>query len=275
MKYTQDMMLQSDSGYCMPFEERERDVKVLLPYGSQIHPKTGEKFFHHGMDFDARHYLLSAVATGVVTGLGNDNVHGVYMVIRYGGYEVTYANLSNIFMTYGKTVKAGQVVAVSDQILHMEVKFKGEELDPIEFLTMLYANLKVMEQHGKVCSPEFMTIDMDIHTAYDKDRKEIEELMLRFIPDYLQDLHEGLYMLPDHTELSLRNIFSLSASKGYFFEEIPCMANPLGLGRRSQSIAEKVQNLLIADFLNYLALRHHVFLSTLSTLEKKKHTTMP
>ena len=27
MKFTQDMMLQSDSGYCMPFEEKGKDVR--------------------------------------------------------------------------------------------------------------------------------------------------------------------------------------------------------------------------------------------------------
>ena len=47
MKYTQDMMLQSDSGYCMPFEEKGKDVEMSLGYGKQKHPKTGEMFFHH------------------------------------------------------------------------------------------------------------------------------------------------------------------------------------------------------------------------------------
>ena len=275
MKYTQDMMLQSESGYCMPFEERDKDVTVTLAYGKQIHPLTHEPFFHHGIDFKASHYLLSAVASGIVTGLGNDSVHGVYQIIRYDDYEVTYAHLSNVFVTYGKQVRAGQAVAVSDQLLHMEVRFRGEELDPITFLTMLYGNLKSMEQQGKVGIPEFVTIDMDVHTAYDKDRKEIEELMIRYIPDYLHDLYKGFYMVPEHTELALRNIFALSTSKGYFFEELPSMANPLGLGVHSVSIAEKVQNLLIGDFLNYMALRHHVYLSSLSALEKKKHTTQP
>ena len=32
MKYTQEMMLQSDSGYCMPFEEKGKDVEMSLGY---------------------------------------------------------------------------------------------------------------------------------------------------------------------------------------------------------------------------------------------------
>ena len=90
-----------------------------------------------------------AVATGKVTGLGNDAIHGIYQITRYDDYEVTYAHLSNVFANYGKEVKAGQVIAVSADSLHVEVKYKGEELNPLEFLTMIYSNLKVMEQNGK------------------------------------------------------------------------------------------------------------------------------
>ena len=148
MKFTQDMMLQSDSGYCMPFEEKGKDVEMSLGYGKQKHPKTGEMFFHHGVDFPVKHYLLSALATGKVTGLGNDAVHGIYQVIRYGLYEVTYSHLSNVFANYGTEVKAGQVVAVSADLLHMEVKYNGVELNPLEFLTMVYGNMKALEQNG-------------------------------------------------------------------------------------------------------------------------------
>ena len=276
MQFTHEMILQSDSGYCMPFEEKNKDVEMSLGYGKQKHPKTGEKFFHHGIDFDVKHYLLSAVATGKVSGLGNDAIHGIYQVIRYGNYEVTYSHLSNVFANYGQVVKAGQVVAVSADMLHMEVKYNGEEMNPLEFLTMIYGNLKTMEQQGQVGAvPQFVTIDMDVHTMYDKDQKEIEELMMRFFPDYMSDMSNGLYSIPEHTELALRNIFTMSAMKNYFYETLPSMANPLGMGARSIPLAEKVQNLLIADYRNYLALRHHVFLSTMSALEKKKLKTEP
>ena len=274
MKFTQDMMLQSDSGYCMPFEEKGKDVEMSLGYGKQKHPKTGEMFFHHGVDFPVKHYLLSAVATGKVSGLGNNAVHGIYQVIRYGKYEVTYSHLSNVFANYAAEVKAGQVVAVSADMLHIEVKYNGEELNPLEFLTMIYGNLKALEQNGTLGAvPQFITIDMDVHTMYDKDQKEIEDLMMRWFPDYMQDMLAGLYTLPEHTELALRNIFNMSATKNYFFETLPSMANPLGMGARSIPLAEKVQNLLITDFLNYMALRHQIFLSSMSQAVKKNFMT--
>lgn len=251
----------------MPFEERDKDVELTLGYGKQKHPVTGTVFFHHGLDFEANHYLLSALASGTVSGIGNDATHGIYQVIRYGKYEVTYAHLANVFVNFGQTVKAGNIVALSDDRLHFEVKFDGKEINPIDFLTMLYGNVKAMEQTG---FPEFETYDMNIATQYDKDQKEIEELMLRFMPSYMEDLYKGMYVTPQHAEQSLRNIFSLSAAKHYFYEAMPSISNPLGIGQRAMSLACKVQNLLIADFLNYLALRHGIYLSTLSEVLKKK-----
>lgn len=44
MHYTQEMILHSDSGYCMPFEERNGEVTMSLGYGKQKHPHTGESF---------------------------------------------------------------------------------------------------------------------------------------------------------------------------------------------------------------------------------------
>ena len=50
MKYTEEMILQSESGYCMPFEERKgKDVKLSLGYGEQTDPTTGKTYFHHGI----------------------------------------------------------------------------------------------------------------------------------------------------------------------------------------------------------------------------------
>ena len=41
MKYTEEMILQSDSGYCMPFEEQQgKDVELSLGYGEQTDPAT-------------------------------------------------------------------------------------------------------------------------------------------------------------------------------------------------------------------------------------------
>lgn len=275
MKYTEEMILRSPSGYSMPFEERGKSVEMTLGYREQKHPVTGESFFHHGMDFNAPKYLLYALASGSVVGIGNDATHGIYQIIRYGKYEVTYGHLANVFVNFGQQVKAGHVVALCGDILHFEVRFEQNELNPIEFLTMLYGNLKATQQNGQNELSEFDSFEMTIPTQYDNDQTEIEDLMVRYLPNYMEDLYRGMYILPERTEQSLRNIFTQSASKNYFFETMPSISNPLGIGQRAMPLACKVQNLLIADFLNYLALRHNVYLSTMSELLKKKPITKP
>lgn len=164
------------------------------------------------------------------------------------------------------------IIAISGDLLHMEVRFDGEEINPLEFLTMLYGNIKALEHNSQMGINE---LDMNIPSPYDTDRQEIEALMLRFLPSYFEDLQQGAYSLPEHTEQSLRNIFSLGASKHYFYETMPSMANPLGIGNRCMPLATKVQNLLIADFLNYLAMRHQVYLSTMDEVLKKNSKSKP
>ena len=276
MKYTEEMILQSDSGYCMPFEEQQgKDVELSLGYGEQTDPATGEKFFHHGIDFNVRCYMLSALASGIVSGVGNDSGPGICQTIRYGEYEVTYGNLSNVFAQFGQRVKAGQTVALSGDKLHMTVRFKGEELNPLEFLTMLYGNIQAMRQAGGHETDYLSGLEMELKTDYERDKREIEELMLHFLPHYMEDLRHGAYTLPRNTEQSLRHIFTVGAMKEYFYENMPSMANPLGLGHKAMPLACKVQNLLIADFLHYLALRHDVYLSTASSDIKKNSMTKP
>lgn len=146
MEYTVEMILRSPSGYCMPFEETKEDVTLSLDYGEQTHPATGEKFFHHGIDFPVSHRLLAAVASGTVSAVGSDRTHGICQTIRYGKYEVTYGHLANVYAGFGQPVRAGETVALSGRLLHMEVRFDGEELNPLEFLTMLYGNLKAVGQ---------------------------------------------------------------------------------------------------------------------------------
>ena len=137
---------------------------------------------------------------------------------------------------------------------------------------MLYGNVKAVQQNGMGGVPDFPAFEMTMPTDYERDREEIERLMMRFLPAYMQDLQRGRYTLPQHTEQSLRHIFTMGAVKEYFYETMPSMSNPLGLGQKAVPLACKVQNLLIADFLNYLALQHDVYLSTMSEDVKKNFT---
>ena len=98
MEYTSEMNLISPSGYSMPFTlDKGEQVKVTLDYGEQTHLKTGEQFFHHGLDLETDYYPLRALASGVVTGVNRDALHGTSLTIHYSnkggsspkGYDVT------------------------------------------------------------------------------------------------------------------------------------------------------------------------------------------
>ena len=192
------------------------------------------------------------------SGIGVDRKKcGLDEVIKYGNYEITYAHMSNVFMQFGQKVKAGLAVGVTSDTLHMEVKYNGEEIDPMEFITMLYGNVKTWSEKGKQ-QPEFVAIDMDIHTNYDKDKEEIERLMLRFYANYMTDLSEGMYSSPERTEDSLRHIFSTAAIKNYFYETMPSRGNPVGIVRGSASLVSKGENRLRGDFWDYRAVGHRI-----------------
>lgn len=281
MEYNQNMNLQSKSGYCMPFEEKKGRVEILRHYG-----EDADGNFNHGVDFRTRNFLVAAVADGKVIGAMN-NADGASLIMQYGDYVVTYSKLKTRFAQIDQTLKAGLIVGMAGESLHIEVKYNGEvidgvafersekEINPMEFLTMIYGNIKMMMQTGKVAVPDFETVDMDVPTNYDDDKEEIEDLMLRFYPSYLADLKNGDYLLPSRTEASLRNIFSWAAVKQFFFRRIPHLGNPAGLDDSSIPLAVKAQNLLIEDFLNYLAIRQQIFLSSLSDDLKKKTMSKP
>lgn len=64
---TKDILLESASGFMMPFEaSEEEEVQVSLGFGEQTHPMTGERFHHRGVDFAAHDLPLFALATGTV-----------------------------------------------------------------------------------------------------------------------------------------------------------------------------------------------------------------
>lgn len=271
MKYSQEMSLKSASGYCMPFEEKNGNVEMTLGFGEQTNPINGERFFHHGIDLKTDHYLLKALADGKAIGMGTDKRHGMYLITQYGNYTVKYGHLTNCYVRLGQTVEAGQTVGVSSNLLHVEVKYNDEEIDPRDFITMLYSNM-VAEKHERTGERmEITCIDLPIKTRYDSRQKEIEDLMLRYYPEYIEAVQSGSYKVGRNIEQSLKNIFTVAALKDYFFEKMPSAGNPLGIGEKSALIAGKVQNLLIEDFLQYLGLKRNIFLQGTSEPEKKKY----
>lgn len=267
-----DMFLESPSGFSMPFELKdEEELHVILPYGEQTHPKTGEKFNHLGVDLAVKDKELWALASGSIIGAGENAIHGNYIVVKYGKYEVTYGHISEAYTPYGTTVSAGDTIARAGDFLHLGVRFAGRDMDPMEFLKVIWGNIQqlaVMGIHGKKGDDNVQ--GRNIHTQYDAHQDEILMLMLRWLPEYMNELRNGSYAPSLGTESTLRNIFAQAARKDYFYEAIPSIANPLGFGGRAVPLIEKVQNLLIQDFLSYMFTRHSRVMPEMDENEKKK-----
>ena len=266
-----DMLLESESGYMMPFAVyEEEELPTTLGFGKQRHPSTGQDFNHLGVDFAVKDKPLYAIASGTIIGAGEESVHKNYIVAKYGKYEVTYGHISEAYAPYGTAITAGQVIAKCGEFLHIGVRFDGEDIDPMEFLNMIYANIQQLAAMGIKSKPTSDRMgNKKIHTKFDENQEEITMMMLQWLSSYMSDIRTGRYSTPSRVELELRNILSQAASKNYFFEKMPDVSNPLGLGVRSAPLAEKIQNILIEDFLAYMVANHSIYPTGWSEQQKK------
>lgn len=113
-------------------------------YGSRIHPVTGKRKTHTGMDFGASYGSnIVAAASGVVLVSGyNSGGYGNYVVINHGGGITTlYAHASSLLVSAGQSVSQGQVIAKVGSTgmstgphLHFEVLVNGAHTDPLGYL---------------------------------------------------------------------------------------------------------------------------------------------
>ena len=116
---------------------------VTSPYGYRIHPISGEKNLHRGMDIGvASGTPIKAIQDGRVVSAGNAGDYGLCVVIEgEDGYQSRYAHCSSISVSAGQEVKRGDVIAAVGSTgnstgphLHLEVTHNGEYLNPYYFV---------------------------------------------------------------------------------------------------------------------------------------------
>ncbi|MFM7364531.1 MAG: LysM peptidoglycan-binding domain-containing M23 family metallopeptidase [Cuspidothrix sp.] len=131
------------SGYPLP-----NTADVVLSYGWQIHPTTGDVFFHSGIDLLAPvGSSVQAIAPGIVVFAKEQGSYGKLVIINHtDGLQSRYAQLDSIKVTFGQKVNQGDIlgaVGTSGQPtstqphLHFEVRSNGslgwEAKDPQGF----------------------------------------------------------------------------------------------------------------------------------------------
>lgn len=116
---------------------------VTSGYGWRVHPISGEKSLHRGIDIAAAQGTpILAVQDGRVVSAGDAGSYGLCVVIEdEKGYQSRYAHCSSINVTVGQEVTRGDVIAsvgsTGDSTgphLHLEVMLDGEYLNPYFFV---------------------------------------------------------------------------------------------------------------------------------------------
>lgn len=124
---------QSDKyNLCWPVSKSAANAKyVTSSLGYRNAPVAGATVNHKGIDIGVYNGTnVYATYGGVVTGVGNTNARGNYVVIYHGDIGLTsiYQHLSNYAVSYGQSVSKGQFIgesgstgAVSGPHLHFEL----------------------------------------------------------------------------------------------------------------------------------------------------------
>ena len=112
-------------------------------YGPRIHPISGKKTFHAGLDLKATYGTdIVASESGTVIYTGNRGGYGKTVIIDHGnGLTTLYAHNSKIVVSQGDSVKRGQVIAKAGSTgystgvhAHFEVRINGKHTDPTPYL---------------------------------------------------------------------------------------------------------------------------------------------
>ena len=120
---------------------------VSSGYGYRVHPITGEKNLHRGVDIAvAQGTPIKAIHDGRVVSAGDAGSYGLCVVIEdEKGYQSRYAHCSSLAVSAGQEVKRGDVIAAVGSTgdstgphLHLEIMLNGEYLNPYYFVDTGY-----------------------------------------------------------------------------------------------------------------------------------------
>ncbi|MCA6575518.1 MAG: M23 family metallopeptidase [Pseudanabaena sp. M090S1SP1A06QC] len=148
--------LNSVSSFVLPIT----GAVISSGFGWRVHPVTGEKRMHKGVDFAAPTGTpIFAAADGVVTEAGWTNGgYGNIVELRHSDGSVTlYAHTSRVYVSKGQVVNRGQAIAEvgttgrsTGPHLHFEVQPDGKNaVDPMDYLQMSQVTLDLASNSFK------------------------------------------------------------------------------------------------------------------------------
>ncbi len=117
--------------------------EVVSTFGWRIHPVTGERHHHDGIDIDVPEGTpVFASASGEVYFYGEQPGYGNVLILQHAeNYYSLYGHLSSSSVYVGQYVEAGQTVAQSGNTglssgphLHFEIRNGEFPVDPLRYL---------------------------------------------------------------------------------------------------------------------------------------------
>ena len=129
-------------------------------FGWRVHPITGQRKLHKGVDFAAPTGTpIFAAADGVVTYSGwTDDGYGNVVELRHGNGELTlYAHTNRVFVSKGQVINKGQAIAEVGSTgrstgphLHFEIQPDGRTaVDPMDYLQLRQVTLDLASNSFK------------------------------------------------------------------------------------------------------------------------------
>lgn len=116
---------------------------VSSSFGSRMHPMTGKKHFHKGVDIPGKLGAeVLAVADGVVTRSEKKGNYGWLVEVDHGdSYSTLYSHNRRNLVEEGQTVKKGQAIAEIGSTgrstgphVHFEVSKNNRKINPVKYL---------------------------------------------------------------------------------------------------------------------------------------------
>ncbi len=127
----------------LPLGAPVKNPFVTSGFGMRTDPFTKTPKQHKGIDFAGKIGTeLSAVAPGRVISVGDRNGYGLTVEIDHGlGFSTLYAHLSKALVSRGDWVRPGTIVGLGGSSgrstgahLHYEIKYKGNQFNPANFV---------------------------------------------------------------------------------------------------------------------------------------------
>lgn len=132
----------SSAGFCWPLESY---TMMTSKFGYRIHPINHTYSLHTGIDLAASSGTkIYAAQSGKVVKAEYYGGFGNCVIIDHGnGLRTLYGHCSSLNVSYGQTVKRGQLIAkvgrtgaATGNHLHFEVQLYGEPVQPLNYISL-------------------------------------------------------------------------------------------------------------------------------------------